>query len=300
MEEPETTPKFSRSTKPADPPKFHNEPDRDDVGFEMWFRQIRDKIGVNKDHYPDTASKRIYVVSRLAGIAAKNVEPYLKHTHPCPILTYEALMDHLWESYSNPNELEEAVEEYESLKMKPSDLQDFPSFKNTFVRLAASCHRPKDSWKYDLKRRLVPNLQNHLMAAYLDKSVTFEGYARLAQELALTMKHTYNSRSPRRNENNSRNENDKNWNDKLKPKGKEGTTKSLAKSSGTKLPPRPTNVEDYKLLISEGRCFTCRELGPRQGDCPLRTKEKADKAARIEAIANKFAKLDSDDESGNE
>ena len=61
MEEPKTSYKVSRSTKLADPPKFHNEPDRDDVGIEMWFRQIRDKIGVNKDHYPDTADRKSVV-----------------------------------------------------------------------------------------------------------------------------------------------------------------------------------------------------------------------------------------------
>ena len=42
---------------------------------------------VNEDHYPTNAAKMAYVISRLEGAAADNLNPYMQAGHPNRIAT---------------------------------------------------------------------------------------------------------------------------------------------------------------------------------------------------------------------
>ncbi|KAK0739023.1 hypothetical protein B0T21DRAFT_409412 [Apiosordaria backusii] len=85
----------------------------------------------------------------------------------------------------NPNRVEEARDEFDTLELKPND---FHAFKNTFVRLAAECHITKNQWKRELKRRLTTTLKNITLAAYMDSAVSFEDYMRQNAEAAANLR----------------------------------------------------------------------------------------------------------------
>lgn len=85
-----------RSAKHPDPPIFYHEEDRDTEGFEQWFRDIENKLSVNRDHFFDDGARQAYIESRLGGKAKRDLAPYLRHTHPAPVNTATKLLVHLW------------------------------------------------------------------------------------------------------------------------------------------------------------------------------------------------------------
>jgi hypothetical protein len=133
-----------RSAK-LDGPGIYKGDGNDSVTFEYWFRQVKNNLAVNADYFDDDDAKRIYIESRLGGTAAQDLEPYLEEGHPNQIVTSAQLLTHLWSQYRNPNKSENAIREYSDLIMEPTD--DFFRFKNTFVRLAGECRKPKAEWK---------------------------------------------------------------------------------------------------------------------------------------------------------
>ncbi|KAK4095659.1 hypothetical protein N658DRAFT_528287 [Parathielavia hyrcaniae] len=58
-----------KSTKIPDPPIFYNERDRDTEEFEQWYRDIKNKLEVNGDHFRNDRARQAYVESRLGGKA---------------------------------------------------------------------------------------------------------------------------------------------------------------------------------------------------------------------------------------
>jgi hypothetical protein len=88
-----------RSAKQPDPAIFYNDKDKDTVEFEVWHRQLCNKLKTNNDHFVDDAAKQSYVEGRIGGKAARELAPYLRDTHPEPIDTSEKLIAHLWREY---------------------------------------------------------------------------------------------------------------------------------------------------------------------------------------------------------
>ena len=54
-------------------------------------------------------------------------------------------MAHLWEQYHDPMVTQNALREYDDLKLEPGD--NFLSFMNDFVRLAGETGKPRSCWK---------------------------------------------------------------------------------------------------------------------------------------------------------
>jgi len=240
--------------------------------FEYWLRSIQNKFEFNPDHFPTDGHKRMYVESRVGGIAADNLQPYLEGDHPEKIVTHKQLMDHLIGEYRNPNQKEDAYDEFAELKLEPNG--DYHEFKTKFVRLAGQLHKPKAEWKLEFKRRLTVALRMACASEYLDPAVTFEQYSRKAAEISNEFKQARALRE--------------------KEKGKEKTDRSYKRGGGSgyndkrndsrgrgggRLPnttpsrqpfERPTGAE-AKKLFQERRCFNCREIGHRIKNCPSAT-----------------------------
>jgi DNA-binding winged helix-turn-helix (wHTH) protein len=71
---------------------------------------------MNADHYPQVSQKRMYVESRLGGRASDNLLPYLVEGHPDQIVTYQQLMEHLWNEYYDTKKEVEALDQYKRRK----------------------------------------------------------------------------------------------------------------------------------------------------------------------------------------
>lgn len=227
---------------------------------------MTNKLKVNHDHVADDYVRRAYIEGRLRGDAAKSLMPYLASSHSDQLQTADQVLSHLWDEYHDPNKQEKARVEYEKLEMKPGD--DFATFKNCFVRLAGQCRKPETEWKAELKRKLPTRLQTALVGHFIDPNVDFDKYTRLASEIDLNLKQADEKRDQVKATNGRGR---KNAPPTATPAPKNGTVPTPANNPRA----RPTgsqhgklSVEELKKLMSEGRCFTCREAGHNSRECP--------------------------------
>jgi hypothetical protein len=280
-----------RSGKVPDPPLFYADKKKDEVSYEVWERDIRDKLSVNADHFADDQAMRVYVTSRLAGQAKMNLDPYLREEHPDRIKTTDELLTHLANEYQDPNLAEKALHDFNSLNMKVGD--DFKTFKNKFVRLAGQCRKPKSEWKSEFKRRLTTGLKVACTAQGLDTSVNFDAFARYAAEV------------------------DNTWNQAREDKEKENKEKGKATTGGYRGGSRggqgrggfrtggsgatsSTNstgltrpsAEEVKKLMAENRCFVCREIGHTSRQCPKNPRAKGATVSSVNTDPRVQAVLD--------
>ena len=114
-----------KSSKISDPPVFYADKFKDTVTFEVWYRSVANKLKVNADHFADDEARQAYIENRLAGYAAKDLQPYLRDTHPNQITASKALMAHLKRQYDNPNTACQAMEDFEKLRMYQGDFHIF-------------------------------------------------------------------------------------------------------------------------------------------------------------------------------
>jgi hypothetical protein len=283
----------SKSSKVDSAPVFHNEEKRDTVTFEVWYRQICNKLKVNSDHFSNDYAKCVHIESRLGGEAARDLQPYLDDTHPDALTDSEALLDHLWNEYHDHNAQETSNSAFQKLAMSPGD--DYTAFKNKFVRLAGECRFPRDQWKAEFKRKLTPLMKNYMTSAYIDPKYDFEGYARYGAEIALNFAQAQRDRKDKEPVK------AKDSNDRGK-RGSRGTGQSrsdyqkpaakLSSSQKGTLPARPSPAE-IKKLMAEGKCFICREHGHTTRNCPRKDEAAAAEDARIQSVVDKYADKES-------
>jgi len=171
----------NRSSKQADPPIFYNDDKEDKMKFEPWFRNLKNKLKINSDHYRNDTDMRMYIEGRIGGKAADNLEPYLRDGHPDQITTTEELLLHLWQEYADPRAEENAVNAFEKLAFKKGG--NYKEFRNDFVRLAGERQLNKDEWKREFKRKLFPGLQAQLAVSFVNYSISFRNYVNLGHEI---------------------------------------------------------------------------------------------------------------------
>lgn len=262
-----------RSAKLPDPPIFYNEEDRDTEEFEQWYRDMRNKLEVNADHFPGDRARQAYIESRLGGTAKRELAPYLSESHPEPVDGPEALFEHLWAQYRNPNKREEALNAFEKLKLEPGG--NFLTFKNSFVRLAGETGRVKSTWKEELNRKLYPSFQRTMASSYINPAVNFDHFVREAQMIALINKKASEDRAARQPATKKAAASGGAASDRRKPAAEKDSAKK-----------ERLTTEEREVLKKEGRCFTCREKGHLSSECPKKQPRAAepDLEARVKNI----------------
>ncbi|KAJ2991753.1 hypothetical protein NUW58_g2404 [Xylaria curta] len=118
-------------------PVFYNDESKDTVKFEVWYRNMKNRITDNADWFLNDRAIRTDIKSHLGGTAAEHLQPYLSDNHPNQLKTSEQLLAHLWDVYHDVNADDKAKTEWRKLDMeKQYTLATFPAFKAEFVRLA--------------------------------------------------------------------------------------------------------------------------------------------------------------------
>ena len=204
-------------------------------------------------------------------------------------------MNHLWEEYHNPNQLEEAIIAFSKLTMKAGE--EFDKFKNDFIRLAGESHKAKPDWLQEIWLRLPSYLKLSLATTYHRPGISFEEFAREASKLALVHKQAYktraktrtNSGGPGGNSNNRTSTINRNTAATASPRTNNTSSPANTSTPGTRGKRRfPTrhSAEKIRQLIAEGKCFNCEKPGHITPNCPDRKTMTPD---RIQALVNRYA-----------
>ncbi|KAH7632454.1 hypothetical protein B0T09DRAFT_394511 [Sordaria sp. MPI-SDFR-AT-0083] len=179
--------------------------------------------------------------------------PYLRKTHPNQIKTYSDLMTHLWRQYHDPNQEENALQNFTKLKMGNNNNFDF--FKNKFVRMSGECQRPKTQWKRELSQRFRLMLK---IIAEENKAVSKLGKGNKGE----------GNRNPGSNSNSA-----------SKP--------TAASSGGGSTRQTSDRHEETTRLFNEGRCFLCKERGHTKRDCSEKERFDRERRERVAAIVDR-------------
>jgi len=287
-----------RSAKLDGPPIYYRDATKDTVSFEVWYRQLGNKLVGNHDWFADDRTKQGYIEGRLGGKAAQALQPYLSKDHPERISTSEELLKHLWEEYHDPNTYMKALRAYDNLTMEAD--MSYGEFRAEFVRLAGEARKPKSDWKAEFHRRLSGRLQTALAEKFLDPLVTFDAMAKYGTQMDMIQKNAYAQRDEAK----------KDAKKDAKPtgsgngSGNGGNRRGEYRGGGNRNGATPANnnptprgdrpripVEKLKRLIAEGRCFNCEQTGHMSDNCPSPKTARPmdrDREARIAAILDRW------------
>lgn len=262
-----------RSQKAADAPYFYADKDKDTVSFEVFFRQLSNKLEANADYYPTDIAERVYIESRLQGAAASDLQPYLRKGHPDQIQTAEQLLDHLWNEYYDPNVRDKAAKDFADLEMKAD--MTYKEFRNKFVRLAGECGIPRNDYKREFHRRVLPSISRALAAQYIDDEYSFNRYAEVGAQIDLTyqMSKKREKKVDEAGTSSRKGKKGKFSKDDAKDSDGKGTTSSNNNSNRL-------SREERAKLRDEGKCFICKETDHISPNCPKRA---AGREGRIQA-----------------
>jgi hypothetical protein len=152
----------SKTTKIPDPPVLT---DGKNPTFENWRLQIRGKLRVNADHFPDEEARTTYVFSRTGGDAQRHLFPrFDAENSDDAFSTAKEMLDHLAAVYEDPYKVQNARVEYKSLMMKPTE--QFMDFHTRFLHLAGQAKIPQDDLRPDLFDKLTMELQRTVLPIY--------------------------------------------------------------------------------------------------------------------------------------
>ncbi len=122
----------SRSAKVADPPLLT---DGTDPTFDNWKLQLRDKLEVNEDHFPNNRARMAYVFGRTGGDAQTHLRPRYAEESADPFTSEEEMINHLSSIYEDPFKVQNAYLNYKVLNMKTTET--FSTFQTRFLHLAS-------------------------------------------------------------------------------------------------------------------------------------------------------------------
>jgi hypothetical protein len=158
----EATPPDTQSTASTrlserlpDPDKFTG--DRADL--RRFATQMRQKLLVNRDRFPDSQSRMTYVTGRLSGTPYAQVLPYISRGR-CSLPDYEDVLRILENAYGDPNQARNARGELYRLRQKN---RDFSTFFAEFHRLALEGEMSEDALPTMLEQAISDELREMLL-----------------------------------------------------------------------------------------------------------------------------------------
>jgi hypothetical protein len=121
----------AKSDKLPDPPVFEQGTATE---FRSWERKMRDKLEINDDRFETERKKIAYASSRIGGVAATVMEPYLDRDSASLVRTLDGFFEKLQMRFGDPFLKKTARDEFRRLRQAN---REFQVFLGDFHRLAA-------------------------------------------------------------------------------------------------------------------------------------------------------------------
>jgi hypothetical protein len=259
----------SKTAKIADPEKFT---DGKAPKLSTWKAALKRKFKGNPELFPSEATKFAYAVSYISGKALEQLEPSLDDEAVSPVDDMESLYAWLDKNYTDPTERDRARNEYDKLDM--SQFKDFRDFNSEFNRLATLAQIAEKDWKKDFNRMFTRRLANVMMRDYVDPTIDFHKFQRVAQQLALQQEvldeHAAAKKPVAGAAKGKDKEKEKDHKGYSAPS--EGAGGGGKRGSGTRsaTPGPRNNGKEREDLMAAGKCFHCHEQGHIRAQCPKR------------------------------
>lgn len=245
----ESTRPSGKSEKVPDPPLLT---DGKEPKFEDWMIEMKGKFVANADRFDNDQMKRVYLVSRTGGLARQQLSVRLREDATDPYTSVEQMFKTLTTAFRNPHRRMEADAELHTMYMRPGD--KFPEFLAKFLLLASEAGIPDNRYKIELNRRLTEKVKE-LSLPYIGDDKTFDEFTAYVGTVVQSLNANAQEAKRRNLSQNSRN------NPNTNP------SKTSNSSGSTKL-----DENARQELMSQGKCFHCKETGHVFRDCPRRKK----------------------------
>jgi Zinc knuckle len=247
-----------KSTKLPDPPVFSGDGTQD---FEDWLDKMRTKLEVNADHYPTATTQKAYVVSRVNGVANRHLAPRLRKDSNRMFTTAEEIFLALEQVYVDPHRSETAATNFRRLYQ---GARDFNTFWLEFQQWAAELDYTQSMLCTELRARVNDDLQAALINE-INVVTVYElaSKCQLYERNIVAVRARHARRTPR-------NPAPANLVSASRPQLAAGNTPAVLAASAS---PRPgLSYEMRSKLMTENKCFYCKEAGHRAVECPKKAK----------------------------
>ncbi len=145
------------SERIPDPEKFDG--DRNDLS--RFVDQISAKLTVNRDRFPSSRERKVYVVNRLSGLAYQQIRPYIRLGVP-QLPDYDQILEILEKAFGDPNRSSRATQKLQEIRQAN---REFNIFYAEFQRLALDSGLDEISLVPILERAISRELKQLLVTS---------------------------------------------------------------------------------------------------------------------------------------
>ena len=269
-------PAYDRTARKAgiDPGMFDGDKDR----FDKWITKIADKFVEDDETYKTERSRMAVINSLTEGLANDLIQGRYKSTI-MPFSSAAEMVATLAAVYHDDNQASKAREELRHLKFSLSDKStDIHQFIGKVNSLADKANIAKTERKLVLYEHIPANLNPQLLSLSKDPNISYETFAGEVANSALAQQRAWEELRENRKKREERRE--RSASAERKQRRRENRRHSQEAKNQTRTQtidaPKSPSRENAKL-VTEGRCFLCKEAGHLARNCPQ-------KAAHIAAV----------------
>lgn len=235
-----------KSIKLPDPPRFRGDTSKDEIFFEDWLAEIKNKLEANADHYNTAKLRMAYFSTRVGGKAKRHLTARMRAQSTNPFTDSDQMAEVMLSAYGDHDP--EATAERAFAKLYQGKMP-FPEFWAEFQRLAADLD-VTDRWLMtQLRQKLNDEMQESIIN---DNPKTLAKFAQKCLDVDINLRQLRDTR------------------ERIK-----GPRSIAARPVLSKL--APARLEDAATIARRdknhalGTCFNCNKAGHTARDCPDRT-----------------------------